>query len=133
LVTRHGFYQHIVAFHSSWSAADFWRLWRPFIARYWLLLAVAAALPALVAAAVTRRRDDPDLLPALYLPLAVAGSLGAGTHGGNHNHFVETLVAAVLCAALVAGRVGARGATGRVAAGTLVPLLSARLLLEGRP
>ena len=38
LLTRGGFYQHIVAFHSSWSANDFLFLWEPFVARYWPLL-----------------------------------------------------------------------------------------------
>jgi hypothetical protein len=108
LVTRGGFYQHIVAFHRSWSAHDFLTLWLPFVARHWPLLLVAAALPATVAAGFARRdrRTEAarDLLPALYGLTAALAGLGAGTHGGNHNHFVETLVAAVLCAALVAGR-----------------------------
>ncbi|HEX5502674.1 MAG TPA: hypothetical protein VFW96_08625 [Thermomicrobiales bacterium] len=132
LATRHGFYQHIVAFHSSWAAADYLRLARPFVARYWPLLAAAALLPLAVVAGGARLRRDPDLLPALYLPLAALGSLGAGTHGGNHNHFVETLVAAALCAALLAGRLAARGATGRVAAAALVLLLSVASVAEAR-
>ena len=48
-------------------------------------------------------------MPALYLPIAAFFALGAGTHGGNHNHFVETVVVAIFCAALLIGRlVGAQ-------------------------
>ncbi len=111
LLTRGGFYQHIVAFHSSWSWHEYWRLGQPFLARYWPLLIVAAGLPLTVAALAVRTarplaqlRDDLDLLPAVYLGTAALFGLGAGTHGGNHNHFVETMVVAVWCVALLAGR-----------------------------
>lgn len=111
LLTRGGFYQHIVAFHSSWSAHDFLRLAIPFAGRYWPLLLGGAALSVvvLVTALVSGRPlvvlpGDPALLPTLYLPVAALFALGAGTHGGNHNHFIETLVVAVLCAALLIAR-----------------------------
>jgi len=57
-------------------------------------------------------RADTDLVPALYLPIAAFFALGAGTHGGNHNHFVETIVVAIFCTALLIGRlVGAQHRT----------------------
>jgi hypothetical protein len=111
LLTRGGFYQHIVAFHSSWSWHDFWLLWEPFGRRYWPLLLAALGLPIAVLIGALRSgrplatlRADRDLLPAVYLGTALFFGLGAGTHGGNHNHFVETTVVAVWCAALLAGR-----------------------------
>jgi hypothetical protein len=110
LATRGGFYQHIVAFHSSWAWYDFLRLWEPFVARYWPLLLTGLALPLVILALSAARRSlgglrtDPDLLPAVYLFAAALFSLGAGTHGGNHNHFVETIVVAILCAGLLANR-----------------------------
>jgi len=119
LLTRGGFYQHIVAFHSSWSAQHFLFLWEPFMARYWPLLLLSAVLPlvVLVTGLLTPRRlaslrADTDLVPALYLPIAAFFTLGAGTHGGNHNHFVETIVVAIFCTALLIGRlVGAQHRT----------------------
>ncbi|CAA9583624.1 MAG: hypothetical protein AVDCRST_MAG18-3501 [uncultured Thermomicrobiales bacterium] len=111
LITRGGFYQHIVAFHSSWSARDFLLLWGPFVARYWPPLLLGAGLPLTVLLTALKAPDklahlraDADLLPALYLPVAAFFALGAGTHGGNHNHFVETIVVALFCSALLIGR-----------------------------
>lgn len=138
LVTRGGFYQHIVAFHSSWAWHDFWRLWEPFVVRYWPLLIAAVGLPlvAVVGAfrgdrGLTRLRDDRDLLPAVYLGTAAFFGLGAGTHGGNHNHFVETVVVAVWCAALLAGR-GLASPRWRVVAGVAMLALAVALGLEAR-
>jgi len=128
-ITRGGFYQKIVAFHSSWGASDFLRLALPALERYWPLLLGGATLllTVLIAAARAPRplaalRDDPDLLPALYLPVAAFFALGAGTHGGNHNHFIETLVVAVFCAALALGRLATRGPGLPLAAALLVAL-----------
>ena len=140
LLTRHGFYQHIVAFHSSWSLAHYLELWWPFVARYWPLLAAAALLPAMVAYRAARTREAPDLLAALYLVLAAVAAMGAGTHGGNHNHFVELLLASVLCTGLAAGRLAGTGgvcpprprAAGPLLAGALILLVSLGLLAEGR-
>jgi hypothetical protein len=128
-VTQGGFYQKIVAFHSSWGASDFLRLAVPALGRYWPLLLGGAILllAVLIAAGRAPRplpalRADPDLLPALYLPLAAFFALGAGTHGGNHNHFIETLVVATLCAALAIGRFAAQGRGGAAAALLLIAL-----------
>ena len=111
LLTRGGFYQHIIAFHSSWSANDFLFLWEPFVERYWPLLLLSAVMPLVVIVTgllaphkLASLRADPDLAPALYLPIAAFFALGAGTHGGNHNHFVETVVVAIFCTALLIGR-----------------------------
>ncbi len=110
-LTHGGFYQHIVAFHSSWSWHDFWFLGQPFLTRYWPLLLCAAVLPIIFLFQTLRASDKPaylrgesDLLPALYLPLAAFFALGAGTNGGNHNHFVETIVAAFCAVALLVAR-----------------------------
>lgn len=138
LLTRGGFYQHIVALHSSWAWRDFWRLAEPFIWRYWPLLLAALALPLAVAATagrggrpIARLRADPDLLPALYLGAAAFFALGAGTNGGNHNHFVETTVVAIWCAALVAGRALAAPRL-RVGAALALVALAVALGLEAR-
>jgi 4-amino-4-deoxy-L-arabinose transferase-like glycosyltransferase len=110
-ITRGGFYQKIVAFHSSWSWHDFAFLGGPFVTRYWPLLLLGIVLPLAVALAALRGRAlfahlraDRDLLPALYLPSALFFALGAGTHGGNHNHFVESVIVALFCGALLVGR-----------------------------
>lgn len=125
VVTNGGFYQHIVAFHSSWSWADFWRLWSPFIARYWPIICASLVLVVIAGWATVRRRPDGLALPAIYVVLALASALGAGTHGGNHNHFVEGLIAATLGAGLVAGRLArARHAASRLAAGGLLVALA---------
>lgn len=130
-ITRGGFYQHIVAFHSSWSWTDFWRLWSPFIARYWPLVSASLALVAVAGSTMIRRRSDGLALPAIYLVLALVSALGAGTHGGNHNHFVEGLVAATLGAGLVAGRLArARQGPSRLAAGALLLALALASLGE---
>jgi hypothetical protein len=128
-ITQGGFYQKIVALHSSWGASDFLRLALPALARYWPLLLGGLALPLAVGGTAARDprplaalRADPDLLPALYLPVAAFFALGAGTHGGNHNHFVETLVVAVFCATLAIGRFAAQGRGLPLAVALLVAL-----------
>jgi hypothetical protein len=138
LVTHGGFYQHIIAFHSSWSWHDFWRLWEPFVVRYWPLLVAAIGLPLAVVLAALRGdrtlaslRADRDLLPAVYFGTAAFFGLGAGTHGGNHNHFVETVVVAIWCAALLVGR-GLMSPRWRVVAGIVLLALSIALGLEAR-
>lgn len=138
LLTRGGFYQHIVAFHSSWSWHEYWRLSQPFLARYWPLLLAACGLPLALAALALRAarplaqlRDDRDLLPAVYLGAATFFGLGAGTHGGNHNHFVETVVVAVWCAALLIGR-GLAAPRWRVVTPLALLVLAATLGLEAR-
>jgi len=128
-LTRGGFYQKIVAFHSSWGASDFLRLAVPALERYWPLLLGGATLLLAVGIAAARAprplatlRADPELLPAFYLPVAAFFALGAGTHGGNHNHFIETLVVAIFCAALAIGRFASQGRGLPLAAALLVAL-----------
>lgn len=121
LATGGGFYQKLIAFHRSWSWTAYQELALPFAARYWPLL----ALPLTGAALEAARRRRPDL-PTLYLAAATLVGLGAGTHGGNHNHLLEMLLAA----ALAAGYTLARALPTRLAApALLLAALSTGLLL----
>lgn len=132
-LTGGGFYQHIVAFHSSWAGADFFRLWLPFVARYWPLLLVSLAIIAIAIWERASRGTGTWLLPALYLTFALTSGLGAGTHGGNHNHFVEGLVAATLSAGVLAGRLlTSRRAGATYVAPVLLLVLSLAALNEGK-
>lgn len=133
LLTGGGFYQHIIAFHSSWSWSGFLALWLPFFARYWPLIMVAATLIPLAILTATGRRESGLALPALYLLFALASALGAGTHGGNHNHFVEGLFAATLASGLVAGQLLRRTRPSLVVLAPLVLLgLSLASMYEAR-
>jgi hypothetical protein len=98
LVTAGGFSQHLIAFHRSWLWPNYVEMAEPFLRRYWPLL----LLPLLAAAvALARRRPD---LPTLYLGAALLVSLGGGTHGGNHNHLLETLLAVALVSGYAVGQ-----------------------------
>jgi hypothetical protein len=97
-LTDGGFAQHLVAFHRSWAWGNYVELATPFLLRYWPLFVVPLLTLAVDAA---RRRPD---LPGLYLLSAVAVSLGGGTHGGNHNHFLETLLALAIANGSAVGR-----------------------------
>jgi hypothetical protein len=108
---------------------------RPFLIAYWPLL----LLPLLAAALELGHRRWPSL-PTLYLVAAAAVSLGGGTHGGNHNHLVETLLALALATGVAVGlaltglATGGTGLTlmGRLAVPALLlaTLSSAALVLE---
>jgi hypothetical protein len=98
LTTGGGFSQHLVAFHRSWHWSNYVDLARPFVERYWPLLLLPLAAAGLELAA--RRRPG---LPTLYLAAAALVSLGGGTHGGNHNHLLETLLALALATGVAVG------------------------------
>lgn len=91
LMTNGGFSQHLISFHRSWFWHNYVDLALPFVGRYWPL----GLLPALALAVDLVRRQRPSL-PSIYLLMAGIVSLGGGTHGGNHNHLLETLLAAAL-------------------------------------
>lgn len=90
LLTRGGFAQKIIGYQGSWEWRAFRRLAEPFIERYALLLAFA-----LVGAVILSLRRRPPFA-VCWLALSALFALGAGTSGGNHNHFVEFLAAALL-------------------------------------
>ncbi|MGI8858514.1 MAG: ArnT family glycosyltransferase [Thermomicrobiales bacterium] len=91
LLTRGGFAQKTIGYQGSWQWAAFLRLAQPLLARYgwWLCLAVIAGC-----ALCAQRRRVPFAV--CWFVLSAAFALGAGTSGGNHNHFVELLAAASL-------------------------------------
>jgi hypothetical protein len=128
-LTDGGFAQHLVAFHRSWLWQNYVDLARPWLERAWPLL----PLPLLLLAVDLWRRRWPELLS---LSLLTAGlvSLGGGTHGGNHNHLLETLLAAALAngaaiARLLATRPRAlRSPVWSLLAAALAPLLVAGLV-----
>ncbi len=90
-LTRGGFAQKTVGYQGSWEWGAFRRLAQPFVARYGALIIVAALL-ALVLVVRARR----PTFAACWLALSALFALGAGTSGGNHNHFVEFVAASVL-------------------------------------
>jgi hypothetical protein len=91
LLTRGGFAQKTIGYQGSWQWAAFLRLAHPFLARYgwWFALAVIAGCVLCI-----RRRRVPFAV--CWFVLSAVFALGAGTSGGNHNHFVELLAAASL-------------------------------------
>jgi hypothetical protein len=91
LLTRGGFFQKTVTYQGSWEWAAFRRLAQPFAERYgWLLLLAIAA--AIVVTVRSRRLT----FAVAWFSLAAITAFGAGTSGGNHNHFVELLAASSL-------------------------------------
>ena len=88
LFTQGGFAQKTITYQGSWQWAAFLRLVQPFVARYgWALgLAVAGGLAICI-----RHRRVPFAV--CWFVLSAVFALGAGTSGGNHNHFVELLAA----------------------------------------
>lgn len=122
-LTGGGFAQKVIGYQGSWQWAAYRRLAQPFAARYSVLL-VLAALVALVSCARQRRLT----FAAAWFVFAALAAFGAGTSGGNHNHFVELLAAACLLVGQgVAGGVADTDAPGR--AGWLVAVRVAAIVL----
>jgi len=90
-LTRGGFAQKTIGYQGSWEWGAFRRLAQPFIARYAVLIVVAVAF-ALFLMLIAKR----PTFAACWLALSAVVALGAGTSGGNHNHFVEFVAATVL-------------------------------------
>ena len=91
LLTGGGFAQKTVGYQGSWQWQAFRRLAQPFVARYASLI-IVAALCALVLLVRARR----PTLAVCWFALSAIVALGAGTSGGNHNHFVEFVAASSL-------------------------------------
>ena len=84
LFTHGGFAQKTISYQGSWQWAAFLRLAQPFLARYGWLLGLALIGGC---ALCIRLRRVPFAL--CWFALSAVFALGAGTSGGNHNHFVE--------------------------------------------
>lgn len=93
LLTGGGFFQKTVTYQGSWEWTAFRRLAQPFAERYGFLL-----LAGLIGALVVTLRARRLTFAVAWLALAGVAALGAGTSGGNHNHFIELLAAATLLA-----------------------------------
>lgn len=107
LLTHGGFAQKTIGYQGSWQWAAFSRLAHPFLIRYgwWLALAVIAGCVLCI-----RHRRVPFAV--CWFVLSAVFALGAGTSGGNHNHFVELLAAASLLVGQGAAAFIDRGARG---------------------
>jgi hypothetical protein len=95
LLSAGGFVQKTYFYQASWTWDAYLFLARPFAHRYGLLPALAL-LSAIVICVRQRRLT----FGVCFLAMAALKTLSAGTDGGNHNHFIELLVAS----ALVAGK-----------------------------
>lgn len=91
LRTNGGFAQKTVGYQGSWQWEAFWRLAQPFVGRYAYVIVIAVPCACLLA--VRSRRPT---IAVCWLALSGGVALGAGTSGGNHNHFVEFVAAALL-------------------------------------
>ncbi|MDQ6832470.1 MAG: hypothetical protein M3008_03635 [Chloroflexota bacterium] len=91
LLTGGGFIQKTYFYQASWTWQAYLFLARPFTDRYGLLPALA--LLAAVGICARQRRLT---FGACWLALTALKTLTAGTDGGNHNHFIELLVASTL-------------------------------------
>ncbi len=91
LLTGGGFAQKTVGYQGSWEWHAFRRLAQPFVERYAYLIVVAV----LCALFLTVRIRRPTLA-VCWFALSAVVALGAGTSGGNHNHFVEFVAATAL-------------------------------------
>jgi hypothetical protein len=117
LLTRHGFWEQVVADHALWQRASFERHLRRLLVHHGALLVLAA--PGF---AVLLRRWRPSLL-ALYAPLACATIVGSGAVGANNNHLLEPLLALCLLVGVVVGGCAREWQRPRYAAALVVALL----------
>src|SRR5207249_3214898 len=88
-----------IGYQGSWEWVAFRRLAQPCVERYALLLALALA----GAVVLLLQRHLPFAV--CWLALSAVLALGAGTSGGNHNHFVELVAAASLVLGATLARV----------------------------
>ncbi|MDQ2786413.1 MAG: hypothetical protein M3Y58_15580 [Chloroflexota bacterium] len=123
ILTGGGFAQKTIGYQGSWQWQAFRRLAQPFVERYAYLI-VVAMLVALVL--IVRARRPPFTV--CWLATSAVVTLGAGTSGGNHNHFVEFVAAtALLVGQGVATLVTAEARGRRVA--WILPALGALVML----
>lgn len=90
-LTHGGFAQKTIGYQGSWEWTALHRLAEPFVHRYALVL--GGALIAAILISLPMRRPA---FAVCWLVLSAGFALGAGTSGGNHNHFVELLAASSL-------------------------------------
>ena len=87
-LTGGGFAQKTVGYQGSWQWQAFRRLAQPFVERYAYLIVVAVL--CVLFFIVRARRPT---FAVCWFALSAVVALGAGTSGGNHNHFVEFVAA----------------------------------------
>ncbi|MDQ6832525.1 MAG: hypothetical protein M3008_03925 [Chloroflexota bacterium] len=123
LLTGGGFAQKTVGYQGSWQWQAFRRLAQPFVERYAALIAVAA-LFALVLVVCRRRLT----YAVCWFASSGVVALGAGTSGGNHNHFVEFVAATALLVGQCVAALVTTGARERRMAWAM-PVLGALIML----
>jgi hypothetical protein len=133
LLTQGGYFYHMYTLHDlPWFPGRFLQHVQGFLAAYGaFLLPGAAAIVVSGALWLSRRlRGLPQVLPRdgallvfFYLGMSLVASIGAGTHGGNHNHFLDLAAASCLGLGLGAGLMARARSWPSVAAGALLALL----------
>ncbi len=94
IVTSGGFSQHLITFHSNWSAARALSFWEDVVKTFWPLLPVA------VLGGLVSSFGQTSSLISIYSVLTVGAAFMVGTEGGNHNHFLEFSLALALNSSL---------------------------------
>lgn len=130
LVTRHGFWTHVVTYHAfPWQQERFLKNLRQFVAFHRLLLPLAA----LGLACVIRARR-PSLV-GLYAAFGLTSLIGNGTIGANANHLLEALLVCCLLVGVLVSRCAVAWRRPAPAAALLAALviLTAQLPALGAP
>jgi hypothetical protein len=151
-LTDGGYYYHIVTVHDlPWYADRFAQFSAGFLAAYWpwVVVGMGGILGLLLLdgqawwaawrkgpspAPTTAPTRYPGLLLGGYLALSLGAAIGAGTLGGNHNHFLDWAAAGCLGFGLaIYGLRALPGQAGRVAAAAVVLVLAAQVPGMFRP
>ena len=105
LLTRHGFWIHIVDYPAlPWSARHWLQIVFDVASFHWLLAGLALVYVVRNLRIGMRRAGGGAgmPLPAIYIVVALLASFSAGTFGGFHNHALELLAALCLGTGLLA-------------------------------